>query len=139
AYGPEQFLAWRRSYDVPPPPLAPGSEYDVSGDPRYADLDPEVVPATECLADVVRRLLPYWYDRIVPDLRRATTRQPVVLVTAHGKRPRPPTKPRGGSADGAPPTREPPRGVPRVYEPAARLRPAGPRRPLGDLGVEPPP
>ena len=79
-YGQEQFMLWRRSYDTPPPPLAPGHEWDVSADPRYALLAPGLVPATECLADVVDRMLPYWYDTVVPDLRAGE----VVLVAAHG-------------------------------------------------------
>jgi 2,3-bisphosphoglycerate-dependent phosphoglycerate mutase len=76
-YGEAQFQLWRRSYDVPPPPIEPGSVWDVSNDPRYAGL---TVPPTESLRDVVARLLPYWYDKIVPDLRARQT----VLVTAHG-------------------------------------------------------
>ena len=68
-YGEEQFMLWRRSYDTPPPPIEAGSEYSQDGDPRYASLPPEVRPRTECLADVVVRMLPYWYDAIVPDLR----------------------------------------------------------------------
>ncbi|MCW2599227.1 MAG: phosphoglyceromutase [Frankiales bacterium] len=79
-YGEEQFMLWRRSYDVPPPPLESGSEWDNASDPRYAKLARDLVPATECLADVVDRLLPYWYDEIVPDLRAGET----VLVAAHG-------------------------------------------------------
>ncbi|MBV9291317.1 MAG: phosphoglyceromutase [Frankiales bacterium] len=79
-YGDEQFMIWRRSYDTPPPPLADDSEWSQVGDPRYADLPPEIVPRTECLADVVERMLPYWYDAIVPDLRAGRT----VLVAAHG-------------------------------------------------------
>jgi 2,3-bisphosphoglycerate-dependent phosphoglycerate mutase len=79
-YGEEQFLLWRRSYDVPPPPIEPGSPWDVSGDPRYRLLARDLVPSTECLADVVHRMLPYWYDAIVPDLRAGE----VVLVVAHG-------------------------------------------------------
>src|SRR6185437_7473091 len=79
-YGPEQFMLYRRSYDVPPPPIAPDNAYDTAADPRYADLAPDVVPRTECLADVVSRLLPYWYDAIVADLRAHET----VLVVAHG-------------------------------------------------------
>ena len=58
-HGEEQFMAWRRSYDVPPPPLEPASQWDVGDDPRYADLPPEVLPRTECLKDVVERMLPY--------------------------------------------------------------------------------
>ena len=80
AYGEQQFMLWRRSYDVPPPAITAGSKWDVAGDERYADLAPDVVPATECLADVVTRLLPYWYDAVVPDLRAGRT----VLVVAHG-------------------------------------------------------
>ncbi|MCU1593575.1 MAG: phosphoglyceromutase [Frankiales bacterium] len=79
-YGEELFMKWRRSYDEPPPALAPGSEWDNTSDPRYAGLAPGVVPLHECLADVVDRMLPYWYDAIVPDLRAGET----VLVTAHG-------------------------------------------------------
>ncbi len=77
-YGPEQFQLWRRSYDTPPPEIGPGQESGV--DERYADLAPDVIPRTECLKDVVTRMLPYWYDAIVPDLRADRT----VLVTAHG-------------------------------------------------------
>jgi len=79
-YGDEQFMLWRRSYDTPPPPLDDNDEYSQVGDPRYAALAPEVVPRTECLKDVVVRMLPYWYDAIVPDLRTGQT----VLVVAHG-------------------------------------------------------
>ncbi|GAA5015141.1 phosphoglyceromutase [Actinopolymorpha pittospori] len=79
-FGEEQFMIWRRSYDTPPPPLADDSEFSQAGDARYADLPPELLPRTECLADVVARMLPYWYDAIVPDLRRGQT----VLVVAHG-------------------------------------------------------
>ncbi len=79
-YGEEQFQRWRRSYDVPPPPIEPGSEWDVSADPRYAHLTTDLVPRTECLKDVVHRMLPYWYDAIVPDLQA----DEVVLVAAHG-------------------------------------------------------
>jgi len=79
-YGEEQFQLWRRSYDVPPPPIEVGSEWDVSRDPRYAHLTTDLVPRTECLKDVVHRMLPYWYDAIVPDLQAGE----VVLVAAHG-------------------------------------------------------
>jgi 2,3-bisphosphoglycerate-dependent phosphoglycerate mutase len=78
-FGDEQFMLWRRSYDVPPPPLDDDAEFSQVHDPRYADLL-EIVPRTECLEDVVRRMLPYWYDAIVPDLRR----NDVVVVAAHG-------------------------------------------------------
>ncbi len=78
-YGEEQFMLWRRSFDVPPPPLADDDEFSQVGDPRYADLGEEM-PRTECLKDVIARLLPYWESGIVPDLRAGHT----VLVAAHG-------------------------------------------------------
>ena len=68
-YGEEQFMAWRRSYDTPPPPIERGSKYSQDADPRYADIGGG--PLTECLADVVARFLPYFTDVIVPDLRTA--------------------------------------------------------------------
>jgi 2,3-bisphosphoglycerate-dependent phosphoglycerate mutase len=77
-YGEEQFMLWRRSYDVPPPEIGPQQPSGI--DERYADLAPDVVPKTECLKDVVVRMLPYWYDVIVPDLRAGR----VTLVAAHG-------------------------------------------------------
>ncbi|WP_285648895.1 phosphoglyceromutase [Actinomycetospora sp. NBRC 106375] len=78
-YGEEQFQIWRRSYDTPPPPIDPDDEYAQTGDPRYADLG-DALPRTECLADVLERLLPYWHAAVVPDLRAGHT----VLVAAHG-------------------------------------------------------
>jgi len=78
-YGEEQFMLWRRSFDVPPPPLDDDSEFSQVGDPRYADLGDEM-PRTECLKDVIVRFLPYWESSIVPDLRSGLT----VLVAAHG-------------------------------------------------------
>ncbi|MDZ5621272.1 phosphoglyceromutase [Nocardioides bizhenqiangii] len=78
-YGEEQFMLWRRSFDVPPPPLDDDDEYSQVGDPRYADLGDEM-PRTECLKDVIARMLPYWDGGIVPDLRAGHT----VLVAAHG-------------------------------------------------------
>ena len=77
-YGEEQFMAWRRSYDTPPPPIERGSKYSQDTDPRYADIGGG--PLTECLADVVVRFLPYFTDVIVPDLRSGKT----VLIVAHG-------------------------------------------------------
>ena len=78
-FGEEQFMLWRRSYDVPPPLLDDDSEFSQSRDPRYADLG-AAAPRTECLADVLERFLPYWHNGIVPDLRDGK----VVLVAAHG-------------------------------------------------------
>jgi 2,3-bisphosphoglycerate-dependent phosphoglycerate mutase len=79
-YGEEQFMLWRRSYDTPPPPIADDDEFSQAGDPRYASLPPELMPKTECLKDVVARMLPYWYDAIVPDLIDGR----LVLIAAHG-------------------------------------------------------
>ncbi|MCF6379055.1 phosphoglyceromutase [Nocardioides KLBMP 9356] len=78
-YGEEQFMLWRRSFDVPPPPLDDSDEWSQADDPRYADLGDEM-PRTECLKDVIARFLPYWEGEIVPDLRAGRT----VLVAAHG-------------------------------------------------------
>ncbi len=78
-FGEEQFQIWRRSYDTPPPPIDPEDQYAQTGDPRYADLGADL-PRTECLKDVLERLLPYWTDAVVPDLRAGRT----VLVAAHG-------------------------------------------------------
>ena len=79
-HGPELTKAWRRSYDVPPPPVDRSSPEHPINDPRYSRLAPDVLPASECLKDVVDRVLPYWYDAIVPQLRAGLD----VLVTAHG-------------------------------------------------------
>jgi 2,3-bisphosphoglycerate-dependent phosphoglycerate mutase len=78
-FGDEQFMLWRRSYSDPPPPLPDDDKYSQVHEQRYADLL-DAVPRTECLADVVARLMPYWYDAIVPDLRAF----PTVLLAAHG-------------------------------------------------------
>jgi 2,3-bisphosphoglycerate-dependent phosphoglycerate mutase len=79
-FGEEQFMLWRRSYDVPPPPLDRGSEMDPANDPRYRNVPKDALPLTECLKDVVARMLPYWYDVVVPDLIAGET----VLIAAHG-------------------------------------------------------
>ena len=78
-YGEEQFMLWRRSFDVPPPPIDDDDEFSQAGDPRYADLGDEM-PRSECLKDVIVRMLPYWDAAIVPDLRAGH----LVLVAAHG-------------------------------------------------------
>jgi 2,3-bisphosphoglycerate-dependent phosphoglycerate mutase len=79
-FGDDQFMLWRRSYDIPPPPLADDDPLSQVTDPRYALLPDELMPRTECLRDVVDRLLPYWHDSIVGDLAVGRT----VLVVAHG-------------------------------------------------------
>jgi len=119
AYGEEQFMLWRRSYDVPPPPLEDTSEWSQAADPRYAGLPPELRPRTECLADVVDRMLPYWYDGIVPDLRTGET----VLVTAHGNSLRALVKHLDGISDEAIAGLNIPTGIPLVYRLDTELRP----------------
>ncbi|CAN5861071.1 phosphoglyceromutase [soil metagenome] len=79
-FGEEQFMRWRRSYDEPPPPIDDGDQWSQADDLRYAALPSELRPRTECLADVLDRMLPCWYDSVVPDLRAGHT----VLVAAHG-------------------------------------------------------
>jgi 2,3-bisphosphoglycerate-dependent phosphoglycerate mutase len=79
-YGEEQVKVWRRSYDVPPPPIAADNDFNPNDDERYSSLPPELVPAAECLKDVVERMMPYWYDAIVEDLSAGRR----VLVAAHG-------------------------------------------------------
>lgn len=112
AYGDRQFQAWRRSYDTPPPPMPPDHEFEVRHDPRYASLAPDVVPATECLADVVVRLLPYWYDAIAPDLLAERT----TLVAAHGNSLRALMKHLNGISDADIAGLEIPTGVPVVID-----------------------
>jgi 2,3-bisphosphoglycerate-dependent phosphoglycerate mutase len=121
-FGEEQFMLWRRSYDTPPPPLEPGSEFSQSGDPRYADLPPEIVPRTECLADVLARALPYWYDAIVPDLRRGVT----VLVAAHGNSLRALVKHLDDMSEQAVVSLNIPTGIPLLYELDEEMRPQTP-------------
>jgi 2,3-bisphosphoglycerate-dependent phosphoglycerate mutase len=117
-YGAEQFQLWRRSYDVPPPPTEPGSEYAQDGDLRYADLGDEL-PRTECLADVVKRMLPYWETAIVPDLRNGLT----VLVAAHGNSLRALVKHLDGVSDEAIVGLNIPTGIPLRYDLADDLTP----------------
>ena len=76
-YGEEQFMRWRRSYDTPPPEIELGSQFSQDADPRYAG---QPIPRSECLKDVLERMLPYWQGEIVPDLQAGK----VVLVAAHG-------------------------------------------------------
>jgi 2,3-bisphosphoglycerate-dependent phosphoglycerate mutase len=118
-FGEEQFMIWRRSYDTPPPPIADDDEYSQAGDPRYDDLPPELMPKTECLADVVDRMLPYWYDAIVPDLRRGLT----VLVAAHGNSLRALVKHLDGMSDEAVVALNIPTGIPLLYELDDAMRP----------------
>lgn len=111
-YGEEQVFVWRRSYDVPPPALAPDDERHPRNDPRYADLPPDVLPGAECLKDVVLRALPYWHDAVVPDLRAGR----VVMIAAHGNSLRALAKHLEGISDEDIAGLNIPTGVPRVYE-----------------------
>jgi 2,3-bisphosphoglycerate-dependent phosphoglycerate mutase len=121
-YGDDQFMLWRRSYDTPPPPLPDDDQFSQVGDPRYAELL-ETVPRTECLADVVGRMLPYWYDAIVPDLLRGH----VVLVTAHGNSLRALVKHLDGMSDEAVVGLNIPTGIPLHYDlDPVGLTPTGP-------------
>jgi 2,3-bisphosphoglycerate-dependent phosphoglycerate mutase len=121
-FGEEQFMLWRRSYDIPPPPIADDDPLSQSGDPRYAGLPPEARPRTECLKDVVVRLLPYWYDAIVPDLEH----EEAVLVVAHGNSLRALVKHLDGISDAAIAELNIPTGIPLVYELDDDFRPAVP-------------
>lgn len=119
-FGEEQFMLWRRSYDVPPPPIAPDDPYAQTDDPRYAALPPDARPATECLADVVRRLIPYWEDVIVAeDLRLGKT----VLVAAHGNSLRALVKHLDGISDADIAELNIPTGIPLVYRLDPNLKP----------------
>lgn len=109
-FGEEQFMLWRRSYDTPPPPIEPGAEYSQADDPRYAGLGDEL-PATECLKDVVARMLPYWDSDVVPDLRTGRT----VLLAAHGNSLRALVKHLDGISDADIAGLNIPTGIPLVY------------------------
>ncbi len=116
--GDEQFMLWRRSFDVPPPPEV---DSQLMFDPRYRSLPPEVLPSSECLKDVLARVLPYWEDAIVPDLRA----DHVVLVAAHGNSLRALVKHLDVIADDAIAGLNIPTGIPLVYELDHHLRSTG--------------
>jgi 2,3-bisphosphoglycerate-dependent phosphoglycerate mutase len=118
-YGEEQFMLWRRSYDTPPPPLDRDGEFSQWNDARYATLPPELRPTTECLKDVLERMLPYWYDAIVPDLLAGRT----TFVVAHGNSLRALVKHLDGLSDEAVVGLNIPTGVPLVYELTDELQP----------------
>ncbi|MDR2974738.1 MAG: phosphoglyceromutase [Propionibacteriaceae bacterium] len=118
-FGEDQFMVWRRSFDTPPPSLDTESEFSQYHDPRYAALPPEARPTTECLKDVVDRLLPYWYDDIVTDLRD----NKVVLVAAHGNSLRALVKHLDGISDDDIAALNIPTGIPLLYDLDQDLRP----------------
>ena len=120
-YGEDQFMLWRRSYDTPPPEIELGSEYSQDSDPRYADLGGDV-PRTECLKDVVARLLPYWESSIVADLRAGKT----VLVAAHGNSLRALVKHLDGISDAEIAGLNIPTGIPLRYDLDENLKPTNP-------------
>ena len=117
-YGEEQFMLWRRSYDTPPPAIDPNNEYAQTNDVRYADLGSDL-PATECLADVVKRMLPYWESNIVPDLKSGKT----VMVAAHGNSLRALVKHLDGISDEDIAGLNIPTGIPLVYQLDSNLKP----------------
>jgi 2,3-bisphosphoglycerate-dependent phosphoglycerate mutase len=121
-YGEDQFMIWRRSYDTPPPPIADDAEFSQAADTRYLSLAPEVVPRSECLKDVVDRMLPYWYDAVVPDLRSGAT----VLVAAHGNSLRALVKHLDGIGQDEIVGLNIPTGIPLRYDLDSQLRPTTP-------------
>ncbi len=110
-YGEEQFQLWRRSFDVPPPPIEAGDKYSQAGDLRYAELGADM-PATECLKDVITRMVPYWESDIKPDLAAHET----VLITAHGNSLRALVKHLDGISDADIAGLNIPTGIPLLYE-----------------------
>ena len=118
-YGQDQFMSWRRSYDTPPPPIEKGSTYSQDGDPRYAGID---APLTECLADVVKRLVPYFEQTIAADLKAGKT----VLIAAHGNSLRALVKYLDGMSDEEITGLNIPTGIPLRYELDENLKPTVP-------------
>lgn len=119
-YGEAQFMEWRRSYDTPPPALDDASEWSQANDARYANIDGER-PQTECLQDVVTRLIPYWEGNVLPELRDGKT----VLITAHGNSLRALVKHLEQISDSDIASLNIPTGMPLVYEIDADGHPVG--------------
>jgi 2,3-bisphosphoglycerate-dependent phosphoglycerate mutase len=118
-FGEEQFMLWRRSYDTPPPPIEPDAEFSQEGDPRYAGTE---IPRTECLKDVVARMLPYWESAVIPDLRAGKT----VLLAAHGNSLRALVKYLDRISDDAIAGLNIPTGIPLRYDLNEQLEPLNP-------------
>jgi 2,3-bisphosphoglycerate-dependent phosphoglycerate mutase len=121
-FGDEQFMLWRRSYDVPPPPLPDDDPLSSAADPRYALLPDDLRPRTECLRDVVARMLPYWQDAIIPALAAGQD----VLIVAHGNSLRALVKHLDGIGDAEIAELNIPTGIPLVYELDEGFRPTVP-------------
>lgn len=122
-----QVKVWRRSYDVRPPALTPDDPRHPRHDRRYANLPPDELPLTECLKDTVARFLPYWHDRIAPQIRGGQR----VIIAAHGNSLRALVKYLDGISDDAIVELNIPTGIPLVYELDEKLKPLS-RRYLGD-------
>ncbi len=118
-YGEEQVLIWRRSYDVPPPPLDKSSEYYPGNHRRYKDLSESELPLTECLKDTVARVVPYWNDVIVPDIKKGLS----LIVAAHGNSLRALVKYLDEMSEEAIIKLNIPTGVPLIYELDENLKP----------------
>ncbi len=119
-YGDEQVRLWRRSYKTAPPPVTSANPWNPNADPRFADIAPQAMPAGEALRDVLGRLLPYWYDRLVPDLKRFSC----VLIAAHGNSLRALVKHLDGVADEDISEVEIPTGKPILYTIGVDLLPS---------------
>jgi len=126
-HGEAQVKIWRRSYDIPPPPLGADDPRHPRFDPRYAGVDPHELPATESLKDTLQRVLPFWHSRIAPELRRGRN----VLVAAHGNSLRAMVKMLDQVPDDEITELNIPTGVPLLYELDAELKPRASRY-LGD-------
>jgi len=125
-HGDEQLQIWRRSYDTSPPPIRADNEYNPNSSAAYADLAPDLVPLSECLADVVHRMLPYWYDSLVPDLRAGRK----VMVVAHGNSLRALVKHLDSISDAEIPSLNIPTGMPLHYVLGADMTPVEAKHPL---------
>lgn len=121
-YGKEKFQTWRRSFDVPPPPISSDNKFSQVGERRYADLDQTVVPHTESLKLVIDRLIPYWQDEIAADLLDGK----VVIVAAHGNSLRALVKHLDNISDEEIAGLNIPTGIPLVYELDEKLKPTKP-------------
>jgi 2,3-bisphosphoglycerate-dependent phosphoglycerate mutase len=126
-HGEAQVKIWRRSYDIPPPPLAPDDPRNARFDPRYADVDPKYLPASESLKDTLARVLPFWEARVIPELRAGKT----VMIVAHGNSLRALVKMLDMMSEQDIVEFNIPTGVPMLYELDEQLQATG-RRFLGD-------